>query len=309
MKYVKVWAVIALVAVAAGASAAPGRAVMPGAPATRAGGVEGPGYEPSRDVEVTWREAPVAIDEPYACEHPETVGLQAVHAADREVLRRHDAQIKDIREDVSDHEQRLDKLENPAQSSGRDNDSPAPTAAQGVTDVSAGAIVAIAVGGVLVVAFMTLVVVALFRRNGGNAVPFVGAFVAALNRMGGRFSGTAMSAEGDMVTVTGDIDPNAPPAAQPAQPAPAQQPAPAPAAQPAAQPAPAPPAAPAPQPAQGPGVAAIAAARAGLQRANLNPNLATSLYVAGILEATGVDLNNPGAVDGVIAAEQAAGNI
>lgn len=202
VKVKMVWAVIALVAVAAGSCVAQDRWVE----------VQGP-YGTmrvlERDVPVTWREAPVTVDGSYASEHPEQRGLQAVAADTRESISDHEVRIGGIERRVgaleSDPPQTATPLppvggtgsSAPAQSSGRDT-TPATEPTEEVTEmyeivreggVTASQLVGI-FGGLGLLGILIWIAVSIGRR--GQIVPLAGlANAAALNANGQiRVSGT-----------------------------------------------------------------------------------------------------------------------
>lgn len=81
MRYMKVWAVVALVAVAAGSALAEYK----------------PGESLEETVDIDWQDEPVCVDGSYASGHPDTVVLEAV--------------VVDIRNTASDHEKDLCQLD------------------------------------------------------------------------------------------------------------------------------------------------------------------------------------------------------
>jgi hypothetical protein len=162
--------------------------------------------------------------------------------------------IADTRKHVSDHEQRITKLEGRvgALEEGRKPTTPpsggtssggAETPQKGSASMSAGAIVAITGGSLVLAALLTLIVVALFRRDNDNrANPDVANALATavsnLAQVGGAYNKVRITSSANGVVTTAGADGLVQPAgaAQPAPPAPAPA-APPPASAPAAPPA------------------------------------------------------------------------
>ena len=297
MKYLMVWAVIALWAVAAGTCPADGdRWVVVNGP-------YGPMRVLERDVPVTWRNTPVTVDGEYALEHPEQRGLQAVVASNRKVLR--------------DHEGRLQNLEfgqsypqtTPTQSLGGDY-TPATVPAQGVSNMDpqtiqvvqgvtagqlAGAFIALGVVGVLV-----WIAVVVGRRTGDEGFG-LGTLTQALTFADGEVRGSATAPDGRSVAFrAAGINQQAQAAAiANAQGGAATPAAPAVAAPPVAPPPAAPPAPPAQRPGTPAQRAMVRAMLGNAQKAQTDDNIDIVILAApGTTPPT--DLYNAQAVNGLV---------
>ena len=144
----------------------------------------------------------VKVDGSYAAAHPDQVGLEGV--------------VADVRESVSDHEERISRLEGrvgalekgrrkpTAPPSGGEDTSGANAPQKGGASMSAGAIVAITGGSMIFLILLTLIVVGLFRLRGGTQ-PALNAFQQALNSLSGNVAAGVTTATGDSVTVRGCI--------------------------------------------------------------------------------------------------------
>ena len=175
MKTLKiVWAVVALWAVAAGSTPAFDAAGEIDNAARR---------EYRRVVTAEWGEE-VEVDGRYWNAHPDQRGLQESVASNREVLRDHEGRIVDLREDVDEVERACARLDQqttqstPPPNVGGGYRNPATEPEEEVSGMSTGGIVAIAAGavmagvlGLLLLAGLTLIVVALFVRNAQGAAP------------------------------------------------------------------------------------------------------------------------------------------
>lgn len=257
MKDLQVWAVIALWAVAAGSSLAAGETTE----------VYSPGWG-RMEVPVTWLDnEPVAVDKSYAEEHPDTVGLQAVAA--------------DIRNTVSDHESRIDRLENPAQSQGGDNQPATAPAGSEVSNMLTVEMFAVTLGALGLLGVLVWIAVLLGRRDENYGLSTL---AQALNMGEGEVRGSATAPDGRSVAfrvsgVNAQAQATAAAGLNPPVPAPA----------------------PAPQPAaQGATPAQVAAAINALQGVGNGPTAANVAVVIAQGLAQGIDFANQGAIQTLV---------
>jgi hypothetical protein len=319
MRYMKVWAVVALWAVAAGFAL--GEEWTPGR------------FVKEATVNVEWQEEPVCVDESYASGHPDTVGIQAV--------------VVDTRNTVSDHERDLCRLDwevgtlktrastppaaaagssTPTRSSGGENKNTPAEPAGGGSSMNDAAMVAglVTVGGFImlgVVGVLVWIAVNTGRRQEENYG--LATLNQALVMADGEVRGSATAPNGRSVAIcVAGIDPVARAAALAAAqganpPAPVTPPATTPGPTPAPTPTPATPPptptpAPTPPPAPQLGTPAQRAMINGLlgiaQATQVDDNIDRVILAAAVQQPP-TDLNDARAVQGLITQLQQAGTL